>query len=111
MDQKTLYQKAEQAFNQAFEIAKQTVKVVSEKAGEAAQITKLLIEKASLEHRVTKQFAKIGSLVYEKARKDGGSVFLQDPDIQTLIESTEKLDGDLDRVEKELAKERKTQSP
>ena len=67
MDKKTLYDKAEKAINQAFEAAKQSVKVVSEKAGEAAHVTKLLIEKATLEHRVTKQFAQLGSRIYEKA--------------------------------------------
>ena len=57
MDKQELYQKAEKALNQAFETAKKSIKVVSEKAGEAANITKLLVEKVTLEHRVSRRFA------------------------------------------------------
>ena len=60
----TLYDKTEKAINRAFEVAKHSVKTVSEKAGEAALVTKLLIEKAGLEHRVSKKFAELGNKIF-----------------------------------------------
>lgn len=107
MDQKTLYEKAEKAINQAFETAKKSVKTVSEKAGEAAHITKLLIQKATLEHRVAKQFTQLGNRVYEKSLREGKGVSAADPEIRDLIEETRKLDLELSQVEASLEQERK----
>lgn len=108
MDTKTLYEKAEKAFNQAFEAAKVSVKTVSEKAGEAAQITKLLIEKAALEHKVTKKFAQLGSRVYDSARQEGGSVDLKAPGMQTLLDEICQLEIELAKVEAALENERRS---
>ena len=108
MDKKTLYEKAEKAINHAFDTAKVSVKTVSEKAGEAAQITKLLIEKATLEHKVSKKFAELGSRIYEKAVREGKKApGIFDEDFKKLIEETKKLDGDLAQVEAALEEERK----
>ena len=107
MDKKTLYEKTEKAINQAFEAAKQSVKIVSEKAGEAAHITKLLINKAKLEHCVSKQFAQLGSRVYEKALRENKTISLQDNEIKSLIEETKKLDVELARVEATIESERR----
>ena len=107
MDKKTLYEKAEKAINQAFETAKQSVKTVSEKAGEAAHVTKLLIEKAGLEHRVSRKFAELGSRIYEKALREGKGVSLGDQDVKNLIEQTKKLDMELAQVEATLEQEQK----
>ena len=107
MDKKALYEKAERAFNQAFEATKQSVKLVSEKAGEAAHITKLLIEKVALEHRVTKKFAQIGSCVYEQFAEGDKALDLKDEKIQTLLEETKKLESELSQVESSLDREKK----
>ena len=105
MDKKTLYEKAEKAINQAFEVAKQSVKTVSEKAGEAAHVTKLLIEKATLEHRVSKKFAELGNRVYEKATRQSQAITLEDKEIKTIIDETKKLDLELSEVEATLDRE------
>ena len=107
MDKKELYDKAEKVLNQAFKSAKESVKMVSEKAGEAANVTKLLIEKATLEHQVTKQFAKLGNRIYEKTLREGQSVSVNDPEIKNLVEETKKLDVELAQVEASLEQERK----
>lgn len=108
MDKEELYQKAEKVINQAFEVAKSSVRTVSEKAGEAAHVTKLLIEKASLEHRVSKKFAELGHKVYDIALRSEGKKFTwDDKDIQRIIEETHKLDGELAKVESTLTKERR----
>ena len=103
MDKKEFYDKAEKALNTAFEAAKKSAKIVAEKAGEAAHVTKLLIEKVTLEHKVTKQLAKIGSHVYEKTSREGQN----DPDIKNLIEETRKLETELAQVEAALGEEKK----
>lgn len=106
MDKKALYDKAEKALNDAFKVAKESVKVVSEKAGEAAKVTKLLIQKANLEHQVSKQFAQLGSRVYEKAAHAGQSISAADPEIRELIDKTKKLDSELAQVEANLQEEK-----
>ena len=105
MDKQELYQRAEKALNQAFETARKSIKIVAEKAGEAAQVTKLLVEKVTLEHKVTKQFARLGGCVYEKAARPGEADLLQDPEVRNLVEETQRLEADLARVEGSLAGE------
>ena len=107
MDKKEFYEKAEKALNTAFEAAKKSAKVVAEKAGEAAHVTKLLIEKVTLEHKVTKQLAKIGSHVYEKTSREGQGSLAQDSGIKNLIEETKKLATELTQVEAALGEEKK----
>src|SRR5947207_1176072 len=110
MDKNTLYEKAEKAINQAFETAKVSVKAMSEKAGEAANITKLLIEKAALEHKISRKFAELGSKVYEKVLRQGKPVSLSDYDMEILIEETRQLDVELAQVEAALKQEQEAWS-
>ncbi|MCM8775794.1 MAG: hypothetical protein NC930_05540 [Candidatus Omnitrophica bacterium] len=110
MDKKTLYEKAEKAFNQAFEVTKQTVKAVSEKAGETAHITKLLIDKLTLEHQVTRQFAKLGGRIYEKSTREGKKISDSDREIKALIEEAKKLAVKLAQVEATLEQERRVKN-
>src|SRR3989338_5950627 len=107
MTKKTLYDRAEKAINQAFESAKQSAKVVSQKAGETAHLTKLLVEKMTLEHQVSKKFAKLGSRIYEKAVREGKDISAGDDEISNLIEEARRLDLELSRVEAALEAERK----
>ena len=107
MEKKELFEKAEKALNQAFEAAKKSAKVVAKKAGEAAHVTKLLVERVTLEHRVTKQFTRLGSHVYEKSARRGESSLLEDPELKNLIDETKELEEELARVEAELESEKK----
>ena len=105
MEKEELFQKAEQALNQAFDAAKKSAKVVAEKAGQAAHATRLLVEKASLEHQVTRQFTRLGGRVYQKAVREEGSSFAGDPEIRGLVDETKRLEDKLAEVEDELAQE------
>lgn len=107
MDKKELYKKAEETINHAFDMAKKSAKLFSEKAGETAHITKLLLEKMSLEHRVTKQFAKLGSRIYEKSIREGKAVSSADKEIKSLIDEARKIDIQLAEVEASIDKEKK----
>lgn len=107
MEKKEFFEKAEKALNQAFESARQSAKAVAQKAGEAAHVTKLLVEKVGLEHRMTRQFTRLGGCVYEKAAHEGRESFLKDPEIQNLVEEVKKLEDDLSRIERNLERERR----
>lgn len=107
MEKKEFLDRAEKALNQAFEAAKKSAKVVAEKAGEAANVTKLLVEKVSLEHRVTKQFARLGGCVYEKTSRQGRETLLKDPEIQNLVDEVKKLETELAQVEASLESQKK----
>ena len=104
MEKKELFEKAEKALNQALEAAKKSAKLMADKAGEAAHITKLLVEKVSLEHRVTKQFARLGSCVYEKSTQ--GEIAGEDSEVQRLISEAGRLESQLAKVEAELEQEK-----
>ena len=106
MTKEDLYKKAEESLSQAFEAAKHSVKVVSEKAGEAAHITKLLIEKATLEHKVTKQFTKLGSKIYGMAEAKSSANPLENVEVKAIIEEAKKFDKELNAVEATLEKEK-----
>ena len=107
MDTKELYAKSEKIINESFKVIKKYAKVVAEKTNEAAHITQLLIEKATLEHQVTKGFCDLGGKVYQQAVRQGEKISLEDPEIQKVIERTKKMDAELSRVEAVLEKERK----
>jgi hypothetical protein len=102
MDKKELYEKAEKAVDMAFKVARESAEVVSRKAGEAAQITKLYLQKLNLEHRIAKQFGRIGSAVYEKAVRDGKASSWDAP-VPALIEETQGLEKELADLEEKLA--------
>jgi hypothetical protein len=107
MDKGDLYRKTEQVLNQAFEVAKQSVKALSEKAGEAAHVTGLLLEKATLEHRVGKKFAELGHRVYTKAMREGKSLAISDAEIKEILKDTQKLETELAEVEATIERERR----
>ena len=107
MDRKVLYEKVEKALNQAFEATKQSAKVISEKAGEAAHLTKLHIEKATLEHKVSKKFAALGNKVFEQAVGGSKSISLDEPAIKALISETDQLEDELRKIESSIDSERR----
>ncbi len=61
----------------------------------------------TLEHKETKQFARIGGRVYEKTAREGQGSFAEDPEIKNLIEETKKLETELAQVEAALGQEKK----
>ncbi|HOW88070.1 MAG TPA: hypothetical protein P5561_04980 [Candidatus Omnitrophota bacterium] len=107
MDKKEFYAKSEKIINETFETMKKYAKVVAEKTGEAAHVTRLLIQKAALEHQMAKSFSQLGSQVYQKAVRQGEMVSLADPEVAKIIEETKKIDTELGQVEAVLEKERK----
>ncbi len=110
MDKKEFYAKSEKIINETFEAVKKYAKVVAEKTGEAANVTKLLIQKATLEHQITKAFSQLGSLVYQKAIRQGEEFSVTEAGVRKIIEEVKKLDAELGQVEAVLEKERKVRA-
>ena len=107
MDKKEFYEKSEKIINETFEAVKKYAKVVAEKTGEAAHVTRLLIQKAALEHQLAKSFSQLGSQVYQTAVRQGEKIDLGAPETLKVIGEIKKLDIELGQVEAVLEKERK----
>ncbi|HNX69609.1 MAG TPA: hypothetical protein PKI45_09035 [Candidatus Omnitrophota bacterium] len=107
MDKKEFYEKSEKIINETFETVKKYAKVVAEKTGEAAHITKLMIQKASLEHQLAKSFSQLGGKIYQKGVRQGEPISLEETELQKIIAEAKKVDTELGQVEAVLEKERK----
>ena len=106
MDKKEFYQRSEKIINETFEAIKKYVKIVAEKTGEAANVTKLLVQKTALEHQITKACSQLGSKIYDKAVRKGESFNLADADLKAVVDEIKKLEQQHADVETVLAKER-----
>lgn len=109
MDKKEFYEKSEKIINETFEVVKKYAKIVAEKTGEAANVTKLLIQKATLEHQLTQACSRLGSKVYEQAVKKGEPFSIEGAAFKTIIDEIKKLEQQHADVETVLAKERSKQ--
>jgi len=61
-----LWDRIERGMEEGFDAALSAVHVITEKAGEGIELTRLRREKARLETHVTRQLAELGNAVYEK---------------------------------------------
>ena len=110
MDKKEFYEKSEKIINETFEAVKKYAKIVAEKTGEAAHITKLLAKKMILEHQMTQCFSKLGHKVYQQVTQPGEKISLDAPEIRGIMEETKKLGVELAQVETVLETERKAKA-
>jgi len=110
MDKKEFYAKSEKIINETFETVKKYAKVVAEKTGEAAHVTRLLIQKATLEHQMAKAFSQLGSQVYQMTVRQGEKLEFGAPEIQKVLGEIKRLDTELGQVEAVLEKERKVKA-
>ena len=110
MDKKEFYAKSEKIINETFDTVRKYAKVVAEKTGEAAHVTRLLIQKATLEHQIAKAFSQLGSLIYQKTVRQGEPIELETPEVQRVLGEIKKLDTEIGQVEAVLEKERKVKA-
>ena len=106
MDKKEFYAKSEKIINETFQMVKKYAKIVAKKTGEAASVTKLLIQKATMEHQIAKTCSRLGSKVNDRAVRKGETVNLEDPDLKAIIGEIRKLEDQYDDIEKVLETER-----
>ncbi len=110
MDKKEFYAKSEKIINDTFDAVKKYAKVVAEKTGEAAHVTRLLIQKATLEHQMAKSFSQLGSQIYHQSVRQGEAVEMESPENKKVLAEIKKLDTELGQVEAVLEKERKVKA-
>ncbi len=106
MDKKEFHAKSEKIINETFETVKKYAKIVAEKTGEAASVTKLLIQKATLEHQIAKACSQLGSKIYDKAVRKAETFSLEDKELKTVVDEIQKLEQQHNDVELVLEKER-----
>ena len=102
---RTLWQKIGEGFEKAVEVASKSAETLAEKAGETAQVTKYRIEMIRLEHQISRKFARLGSVIYEKAIREGEKNPMRDPEVINLIEDVKRLESDLAQTQSLLEKE------
>ena len=92
-----------------FDAGLSAVHVITEKAGEGIELTRLRREKARLETQVTRRLAELGNKVYEKIsaeRLDSVTEKLEIKDLLLDIAKSEARMADIDRsLKKELEKD------
>lgn len=92
---RTLWQRAGEGFEKGMEIAAKSAEAIAEKAGETAQVTRHKLDVIRLEHQISRKFAKLGSVVYERAIREGEKNPMRDPEVISLVEDLKRLDSDL----------------
>ncbi len=102
---KTLWQRVNEGFEKGMDLAAKSAEAFAEKAGETAQTTKYRIEIMRLEHQISRKFARLGSVVYEKAIREGEKNPTRDPEVINLIEDVKRLETDLAQTQSLLEKE------
>ena len=65
-----LWDRIERGMEEGFDAALAAVHVITEKAGEGIELTRLRREKTRLETQVTRELAELGNSVYEKISGD-----------------------------------------
>ncbi|MFW6099672.1 MAG: hypothetical protein ACOC79_04160 [Thermodesulfobacteriota bacterium] len=104
-----LWDRMQRGMEAGFDSALSAVHVMTEKAGEGIELTRLRREKARLETQVTRRLAELGNAVYEKIsgeRLDDIAEALGIKDMLVEIAESEARMEYIDRsLEKELDKE------
>lgn len=102
---KTLWQRINEGFERGMEMARKSAEVLAEKAEGTAQITKYRLEIVHLEHQISRKFAKLGGVIYEKSAREGEKNPMRDPEVIALIEDVKRLEADLAQTQSLLEKE------
>lgn len=102
---KTLWQRVNEGFEKGMDLTAKSAEAFAEKAGETAQMAKYRIEIMRLEYQISRKFARLGSMVYEKAIREGEKSPTRDPEVINLIEDVKRLETDLAQTQSLLEKE------
>jgi hypothetical protein len=105
-----LWDRIERGMEEGFDAALVAVHVITEKAGEGIELTRLRREKARLETQVTRQLAELGNAVYDKIsveRLDDVAEKLGVRSVMMVISENEARMIDIDRSLNKELKEKK----
>ncbi|MBN2062169.1 MAG: hypothetical protein JW882_17335 [Deltaproteobacteria bacterium] len=110
-----LWDRIQRGMEAGFDAGLSAVHVITEKAGEGIELTRLRREKARLETQVTRMLAELGNAVYEKIsaeRLDDITEKLGIKDLLLDIAKSEARMVDIDRnLNKELENKKRNGNP
>jgi len=95
----TLWDRTKAAFERTLDESRKATDRLVESLGEAGETARARIERARLERSLFKQFAELGSRVYEHASGPSAGDVLEDARVKELLERIRGLDGDLKKLQ------------
>ena len=103
----TSWDRVKEGLDKALEVTRKSAKIIADKAGETAKISKLSVEAMSLEHQMSKKFAELGNLTFRsfKSKKEGALSSLSK--VKTIVEELKKLEGKLEKNHKTMESEKR----
>ena len=104
----TTWERVKAGMDKALEVSGKSAKILAQKAGETARITKLSVESMTLEHQMSKKFAELGNIIYGHARGKKKTAITSDLKAQKVIGEIKKLEDKLNNNHRALEKEKKS---
>jgi len=100
-----LWDRIQRGMEAGFDAALSAVHVITEKAGETIELTRLRREKARLENKITKQLAKLGHVVYEKISKERLNDISKQLDIEQALLDIAQEEARMVDIDKKITAE------
>ncbi len=104
---KKTWDRVKEGLDKALEAARKAAKIVGDKAGETAQITKLSVEAMTLEHQMSKKYAELGNLAYQWMAKGKKGSLASQVKVKKIVEETKKLEEQLNKNHRAMQAEKK----
>jgi len=101
------WDRVKKGLDKALEATRKAAKVVSDKAGETAQITKLSVEAMTLEHQMSKKYAELGNLTYQWIAKDKKGSLTSQAKVEKIVEEAKKIEEKLNKNHRAMQAEKK----
>jgi hypothetical protein len=100
-----LWDRVQRGMEAGFDSALTAVHVITEKAGEGIELTRLRREKARLETLITRQLATLGNAVYEKISAERLNDIVEKLEIKDLLLELAESEAHIVRIDQRLSRE------
>jgi len=100
-----LWDRVQRGMEAGFDSALTAVHVITEKAGEGIELTRLRREKARLETQITRQLAALGNAVYEKISEQRLHDIAEKLEIQDILLQLAEEEAHIVRIDQRLSRE------
>lgn len=105
-----LWDRVQRGMEAGFDSALSAVHVMTEKAGEGIELTRLRREKARLETQITRQLAALGNAVYEKISEERLHEIAERLGTKDLLLELAESEAHIARIDQRLSRELKEES-
>jgi hypothetical protein len=102
-----LWDRIKRGMDAGFDATISTVHIITEKAGESIELTRLRREKVRLETKITRRLAELGNLVYEKISADRLDDIAEQLEIKDFLIEIAQDEAKMVQIDKGLKKELK----